>query len=100
MSPVTLSFAASLIVRCGLERRAGLFNCSGDRDIDYFSAALAFAERVGLSAKFVSSRSASELGIDPNLVTRHSTLDMSQTVEVFGVAGQNFADVVDFITQV
>ncbi|MFN8702524.1 MAG: sugar nucleotide-binding protein, partial [Rhodospirillales bacterium] len=99
MAPVTLPFAASLIARCGIEKRVGLYHCSGERDIEYFAAASAFAERVGLPASNVLSKSVDALGIDPAVVTEYSSLDMSETISAYGVRGQSFADVADFIAR-
>jgi dTDP-4-dehydrorhamnose reductase len=99
MAPVSLPFAVEALVRIGAARRPGIYQLSADRDISYLEAACRVAARLDADAKLIEPATANSAGLVLETVPAHTTLDMSETYNAFGLAPPSVWEAIDFATQ-
>ncbi len=78
MSPVGVDEVARVLVRIGTERRGGMWQVSGERDVDYWSVARHLAGRWGFAASRVERGSFREAGIEEAEAPRNTVMDVSR----------------------
>lgn len=86
MAPIALPFIIELVGRVGMTRRPGVFQASGDKDVSYAKAASLAAVHLGVPERLVRPATIKELGLSIGWQPRHTTLDMTETTQVFQMA--------------
>jgi len=77
-APLPLAHVLKGLMQLGQEKRSGIFQLSGTRDVSYYAIACALAERLKADASAVISTSAKTAGIRPQFLPMHGTLKQSE----------------------
>ena len=83
LAPVGVNFVSEMIIRLLNERRPGIYQASGDRDVSYETLARALAGAVGADGALVKPAAADPDLLPPPTRPRHSTLDMGLEARLF-----------------
>ncbi len=97
MAPLPRPLIVELIGRVGLARRTGMFQASGAADVPYSEAGRILVEQIGLPATLCQPATAKELGIHLLPSLRHTTLDMTESREVFGIEPPSIEEAMGFL---
>jgi hypothetical protein len=71
---VTLTRVVDILIHAASQRSAGVFQHSGDRDIDYAEIARALCRRMKLSDRLVEPVKGADLPLPRGSLPRHTTL--------------------------
>lgn len=85
LAPVSVDFVSEMIIQLLAERRPGIFQASGDRDVSYETLARALADAVGADGALVKPVAAGP-DLPPPARPRHSTLDMGLEARLFDLS--------------
>lgn len=94
LAPLPLGFTVDIICRLLMSRQPGIFQASGDTDIDYHQVAEMLADRLGVSRSLVEATSASDAGLD-FAAPKHTTLDMSRLHDMFQLSPPSSRSVIE-----
>ena len=85
LAPVPVELVAATIAHLIDERRSGIFQLTGDRDVSYVAAAQALVTALGSEPALIEPRAS---GLPP---CPHTTLDMGRERELWGLAAPGTA---------
>jgi dTDP-4-dehydrorhamnose reductase len=78
MAPVTLALATETLLKVGIMRASGIAQVSAEEDVTYEEAARRLAVCLGARGELIQPIRAAEVGIAPEAVPQHTTLDASR----------------------
>lgn len=93
MAPVSLSFAAEVLLRVGRAEVAGITQVSAPQDITYEQAARQLARHFGVSPELVQPITTAQSGRTFEAVPRHTTLDTARLRDELGLQPPGAAEV-------
>jgi len=95
MSPISLNFATEALIRITYSRQGGIYQLSGAADVSYAEFAAAWMKRLGFPAHLLQASPAGAGVSKP----RHSTLDMSNVTQQFGLKPPTLEQTIDSLYQ-
>ena len=97
MAPTPRPLVVDLIGRVGMSRRTGMFQASGAIDVPYSEAGRILVEQIGLPAAFCRPATSQELGVRLLPSLRHTTLDMTESRDAFGIEPPTIEEAMSFL---
>lgn len=98
IAPISLKFVVESLYLIGSSKRAGIYQISGREDISYARFARLLAAKLCVPSELVQGQSCKGSGASI-LATQHGSLDMTETIESFGIHPQTAEAVVkDLLT--
>jgi dTDP-4-dehydrorhamnose reductase len=85
MAPTPTALVVAAIAALMADRRAGIFQLTGPRDVAYAEVGRFLARRLGADAALVAEGSAREAGLPPGANPPHTTLDSRRLAELYGL---------------
>lgn len=85
MAPITLALATKALLRVGEMRASGITQVSAVEDITYEAAARGLGVCLGSRDEQIQPIRAAEVGVAPEAVPRHTTLDTSRLCQEIGL---------------
>ncbi|MDO8603595.1 MAG: sugar nucleotide-binding protein [Candidatus Omnitrophota bacterium] len=97
ISPVSLSFAVSVLKLAASQKISGLLQVSGDKDISYADIACRIAELLKCDPKLVNPTEASKIDEDKETGGRYSTLNTNRLKSVLGIESPDVWQTIDTV---
>ncbi len=94
MAPVPIDLVVAAIAALMADRRAGIFQLTGPRDVAYAEVGRFLARRLGAGAGLVAEGSAAEAGLPAGACPAHTTLDSSALGGLYGLEVPDAWDVI------
>lgn len=85
MAPTPTGLVVAAIEALMADRRAGIYQLTGPRDVAYSEVGRFLAERLGADARLVTESSALQAGLPAGATPPHTTLDSSRLRELYGL---------------
>ncbi len=96
LCPVPINQAIELLAAIGVKQTAPIVHISGQEDITYSELAKKLAVRLG-KEHLVQAKSSQSAGIDPAVVSKYSSLDMSETSKNYNLQPSSINDILDLV---
>ena len=98
-APTPVAMAAAAVAALLAQRKTGIWQLSGARDVTYAEIALRLAGRLGADPGLVQPRSAYEAGMPTGSTPKHTTLDSSALCGLLGARVPDAWDVIDAVIE-
>jgi len=92
LAPVTADFVAALATDLALDRKSGIFHCTGGEDLPYTALAESMASALGADRALIRPIKAAGTML-PGILVPYSSLEMSREADLYGRPNPTFASV-------
>ena len=100
IAPVGLDEVVRSAVQIGLERKMGVFQLSGERDVPYDRVAVELAEQLGVPSSLVEAIDADDAPWDIVARPENTTLDTSRAKRELGFKAQAWSEILSHFIEV
>jgi len=97
LTPVPVDIAVRLIEMIGDRGSSGIFHLSGSSDVSYFEMATLIARKIGAYEDLVTPARRADKSEAVSAVLSYNTLDMTNTMTIFGIRPPTIMEVVDYL---
>lgn len=93
LAPVSLRLVLDVLVKLGVEPKAGYYHLSGQRDVSYYDVALYLAQLLGCDKTLITPVKAIEKGMKKTHVPQFTSMSCSSTIAYCGITPPDFNEV-------
>ena len=95
LSPISLNKVIDCLKKVGEQRLSGVIHLSGEEDVSYFDLALCLVRSMGVNKELIESKSVIESGQAIGVVSRYTSLDMTESKRIFDIHDSSFSSMMD-----
>ena len=95
ISPISLNKVIDCLKKVGEQRLSGVIHLSGEEDVSYFDLALCLVRSMGVNKELIESKSVIESGQAIGVVSRYTSLDMTESKRIFDIHDSSFSSMMD-----
>ncbi len=98
-SPIPLDFTLRALEKTGRERKPGIWQISGERDVSYAEIASLLAQRLNVDPSLVHPQSSIEQGLQLEHLPMHTTMDVSRVVDELDLTPPSVRATIDSVLE-